>query len=445
MFQLKNGIYLVTGAQRAALYDTNPENVYSINAIARQIIAQEREDIEFWQRLVDVGLAEASSQPKIVQLPEKSEPSLEFIWFEINGSDCNQKCVHCYAESFPTFGQVVQRAVQRISFKRWTELIVAGSEQGCQECQFIGGEPFLYKGESGETVLDLADIARQMGYQYVEVFTNATLLTPEKIRRIKALGLRLAVSLYSIQPEVHDAVTQIPGSFHKTRQSLEAVKEAEIPTRIAVILTRYNQSTVEETLNWIDEMGFEGKTPDVLRPEGRGDNIQLQPDAKFLVQYGLTIRPNFQTDLKWFVRSLSGNNCLSGKIAITECGDVLPCVFSRNQIVGNVTQTILGEVIQTQQLQTIWRTTKDHVLVCRDCEYRYACFDCRPISEAYAKGKASYLNAPYPRCTYNPYTGEWAKGTWEVNQQGKPFYNRSLVSIIQEAMGRQDIALNTTT
>ena len=45
--------------------------------------------------------------------------------------------------------------------------------------------------------------------------------------------------------------------------------------------------------------------------------------------------------------------------------------------------------------------TKDHINVCKDCEFRYCCHDCRPDSlsnDVYAK--------PW-YCTYNPYSGEW--------------------------------------
>jgi hypothetical protein len=79
----------------------------------------------------------------------------------------------------------------------------------------------------------------------------------------------------------------------------------------------------------------------------------------------------------------------------------------------------------------MWSATKDQVMVCRDCEYRYVCFDCRPLSEAAAAGRADYLHAPYPRCTYNPYTGEWSEGLWHVDEQGQPYYDRSKAAQIK--------------
>ena len=91
----------------------------------------------------------------------------------------------------------------------------------------------------------------------------------------------------------------------------------------------------------------------------------------------------------------------------------------------------LAPILRSSALRRIWSATKDQVMVCRDCEYRYVCFDCRPLSEASAGGKADYLHAPYPRCTYNPYTGEWAAGLWKVDEGGNPVYDRSQARQIQ--------------
>ena len=49
--------------------------------------------------------------------------------------------------------------------------------------------------------------------------------------------------------------------------------------------------------------------------------------------------------------------------------------------IGNVQDSLLQKIVAGQKLEVVWKSTKDNVLVCRDCEYRYVCFDCRPMSE----------------------------------------------------------------
>ena len=175
--------------------------------------------------------------------------------------------------------------------------------------------------------------------------------------------------------------------------------------------------------------------PDVVRPNGRGNSAVIKPSISIIARHGLMIKPTFKADLEIIKHYSSAHSCLLGKITITDTGDVLPCIFSRSQIVGNVKKgDSLKTIVAKKKLQKVWRITKDNVLVCQDCEYRYVCFDCRPLSGTSAQGRSSYFHAPYPRCTYNPYTGQWGKGVWSVNENGQPFYDDSMKTAIQRVL-----------
>lgn len=453
-YTLNDGVFFVPGALRGAIYDTNSGRVYSINKSGCDILAGDSENADFWGKLEPLGLVTKEKIERKSALPELlQDPSLQFVWFEIISDDCNESCVHCYADSMPpayrkTMGiptggfipmeQVAgdKKEVKKISFEKWKELISDSYSLGCRRCQFIGGEPTLYRGENGETVFDLAEHAKSVGFEFIEIFTNATMLTKEKVQRIKALGLNVAVSLYSSDEKTHESITKTPGSFRKTTQALELLKEKGIPTRVETVLMRPNEKTIKETQAYVEGMGFSHRQPDVLRPKGRGDNPAIMPSKESVVQYGLMTSPNFVADRDTLSRYISGHSCLLGKITITDNGDILPCIFSRNLAVGNLFSNSLQEIVIGQKLETIWRSTKDNVLVCQDCEYRYVCFDCRPLSEGVNQGKGEYLTAPYPRCTYNPYKGEWAKGVWRVDESGKPYYDETLRSIIEEVIAQ---------
>ena len=454
---LKNGVFFVPGASRGAIYDINSGAVYSINKSACEILDGTLHRQEFWNRLESLGLATKEKFERKSLLPELlQEPNLQFVWFEVISDDCNESCVHCYADSMPpshrkalglpTGGYIAQPESvsegsnkRKLSTEEWKKLIDDAFKLGCRRCQFIGGEPFVYRGENGEDVLDLAEHAKNIGYEFVEIFTNATLLTEKKVERIKALGVSIAVSLYSKDPEVHDRITKTPGSHKKTVQALRLLKEAGVPTRIETVLMRPNEQTIQETQKFVEAAGFSHRQPDVLRPKGRGDNPSIVPSRETVVKYGLMTSPNFKADRETLSSYISGHSCLLGKVTITDKGDVLPCIFSRNLAVGNIVQNSLSEIIAGQKLETIWRSTKDNVLVCQDCEYRYVCFDCRPLSEGVNQGRGEYLSAPYPRCTYNPYTGEWAKGVWRLNEEGKPYYDETLRPVIQEVIATQKV------
>lgn len=441
-YKFKSGVYFVSGALRGAILDTNTRNVYSVNEDAVDIVTGKTEGDEYWQLLQKAGLVEESiSSEPMPELPSLQEITLKFVWFEIISDDCNESCVHCYADSMPPahrklLGLEVEDAEghkPKLSYQQWVGLIDESFRLGCQRCQFIGGEPFLYK-DGNKTVLDLAEYAASLGFEYVEIFTNGTFLTDEKISRIKNLGLRIALSIYSNEAEVHDRITQTPGSHSKTMEALKKLKSLKIPVRVATILMKQNEHTAGSTMIMLKDIGVGGRL-DPLRPKGRGDNQLIKPSAPVTVKHGYKTKPNFQVTKQTLKHYSSGHSCLAGKITITDSGDVLPCIFSRNHAVGNVVVQDLETVLISSAMQQIWHTTKDNVMVCRDCEYRYVCFDCRPLSEAAAQGNADYLHAPYPRCTYNPYTGEWAKGVWRVDDSGKPWYDTSVEGVIRQGVG----------
>ncbi|MDD5638877.1 MAG: SPASM domain-containing protein [Candidatus Pacebacteria bacterium] len=101
-----------------------------------------------------------------------------------------------------------------------------------------------------------------------------------------------------------------------------------------------------------------------------------------------------------------GHNCFSEKICVTASGDILPCIMERNIVLGNILEKSLEEIIYSEESKELRNITKDKIEVCRDCEYRYCCFDCR------IKAK-NFYDKPSD-CLYDPYTGKWAKFEKEI-------------------------------
>ena len=448
-YKLIDGIYLVEGALNGALLDTNTGRIYSINRAGCDVISYRIEDSPYWESLLHMGIAEECQIGTLNPLPSSTSGSLRFAWFEIISDDCNERCIQCYANSMPPSYrkaqsiplQMAQPTVttepsKKLTYKDWQKVIKEVYELGCRRCQFIGGEPFLYKGENGETVLELVAYAFELGYQSVEVFTNATLITEAKAKALAQLGAKVAVSLYSDVPEIHDTITRTEGSHSLTMKALERLKKHEVPVRVEIVLMRQNQETAESSMQLRNKLGFKGKRPDPLRPKGRGDSPLLQPDFATVVKYGLMLRPHFRASKGTIARYSQGNACLNGKITISDSGEVYPCIFARNKSIGNVLDADISTVVLGTETQAVWSATKDSVLVCKDCEYRYVCFDCRPLSQGVAGAESDFFTMPYPRCTYNPYTGEWAQGLWRM-VDNEPVYVRDFGPKIQEVLMKE--------
>src|SRR5438128_284987 len=95
-------------------------------------------------------------QPRLLSME-----GLRFLWLELT-SKCNLECVHCYADSNPA--KPLHEAMTVVD---WRKALVEANQLGCQNVQFIGGEPTLYP-----RLADLIDWARRCAYQRVEVYTN---------------------------------------------------------------------------------------------------------------------------------------------------------------------------------------------------------------------------------------------------------------------------------
>ncbi|MCG2686268.1 SPASM domain-containing protein, partial [Candidatus Parcubacteria bacterium] len=97
------------------------------------------------------------------------------------------------------------------------------------------------------------------------------------------------------------------------------------------------------------------------------------------------------------------NPCWGRGLAVSFEGVALPCVFARDMPVGDLKEESLRGVLEGEVLVGLRTITKDKIEVCRDCEYRYACGDCRVL----ALEQTGDLCAKTPFCSYDPYTGVW--------------------------------------
>lgn len=70
---------------------------------------------------------------------------------------------------------------------------------------------------------------------------------------------------------------------------------------------------------------------------------------------------------------------------------------------GSVHIDSITAVINTSEFKKIWYAAKDKVKVCQDCEFKYVCFDTRPLTF----NEADQLYESAISCDYDPYIGEW--------------------------------------
>ena len=173
-----------------------------------------------------------------------------------------------------------------------------------------------------------------------------------------------------------------------------------IKTRCSLIAMRQNEEEIERTSDILSAIGLNARTPDPVRPVGGGKEGGYWP--KKYSRRVLIEEPPCEFDEEMYRTNKAWNDCWFGKAAVTSSGDVIPCVFAREQVAGNLLKEPLKDIIHGRMLE-YWGLNADKIEVCQGCEFRYICHDCRPWSY----GLTGNLLAKNPKCTYIPETGKW--------------------------------------
>lgn len=116
---------------------------------------------------------------------------------------------------------------------------------------------------------------------------------------------------------------------------------------------------------------------------------------------------HFQTNQDKYFESLNHNSCLHKKISIDQDGNIKNCP-AMSQSFGNIRDTTLEQALNHPDFKKYWNIKKDDIEVCKDCEFRHVCTDCR----AFVEDPKNIYSKPL-KCGYNPYTNEWEE--WSTN------------------------------
>jgi SPASM domain peptide maturase of grasp-with-spasm system len=112
-----------------------------------------------------------------------------------------------------------------------------------------------------------------------------------------------------------------------------------------------------------------------------------------------------------FSENINRNGCLNRKIAIDAKGELKNCP-SMQKSFGKSAATPFAKIVLEPSFQAPWYIRKDQIEVCRDCEFRYACSDCR----AHLSDPNNPLSKP-AKCSYDPYQGRWLESRHGVTNE----------------------------
>ena len=219
-----------------------------------------------------------------------------------------------------------------------------------------------------------------------------------------AVVLIFNLSIYGHNSEIHDKITTVNGSFDKMISSVHKMIEHGVNVYAAITIMKENEKHFEKIIKYVKSIGMIYSKFDLVRAvSGCRQNCHLTT-RRDLIQKKYRTMPKFSITKARFDKAFYVNTCWHGKFAITENGDVLPCVFERDTSYGNLKNMSVDELLKSQQLNKYWYMDFSQIEECGDCEFRFACKDCRPLGKL--NGGIDKKNI---RCLYHPKTGVWTK------------------------------------
>lgn len=389
-YQFNRHVYLVLGHVNSCIYDLNNCKLYFLNQdltekfklINEGYLTNEVEDKElasFLEYFIDnevLILTESFEKHDIKDIAYK-DSQVSFAWIEVT-NQCNLRCKHCYNESDV-------QCDKRMTIEQFQWVIDCLVEKGVKRIQIIGGEPFWDK----KLLKNELDYAIRK-FERIEIFTNGTIITDEWFEYFAKNNICIALSVYSYDKDEHDKVTGVKGSWEKTNSVIKQLKKHNIEYRVCNVLMK--DVNIKNNNTDLYKLSSE---KDIVRMTGRG-NFGLLSDE--LIRKKLITKQTFKYKLNVsFCRNMvTGHNCFNSRIYISADLDVYPCVMERRFKHCNILE-FAGISLD----ESIKKLNKDNIDECSKCEFRYACFDCRPDSLS-----ENILEKPW-YCTYSPQKGIW--------------------------------------
>jgi len=299
------------------------------------------------------GLSQASLQNKQLK-PLLMGNSLGMLFIELT-DQCNERCIHCYASSSPDCSDF-------LNLDEIKHSLDSARKMGRAFVQFTGGDPLIHK-----ELFTAVVYASKLDFQGIEIYTNGLLLSEALLNKLAPYQPRISFSLYADTAELHDAITQLPGSWKKTLAAMRRAKNMGFDIRAGIALMPENIECLDRMVPFLEkEIGIDASHVrfDPVKQTGRG---KFMDGAKQIL-----IAPS---------HAPKAGDIRRGKLCIAANGNVYPCVFSRKVSLGNIRQHSLAQIIeQLAQRKEATPSTERW----KSCRESLSCGDCQMI--AYALG-----------------------------------------------------------
>jgi radical SAM protein with 4Fe4S-binding SPASM domain len=272
------------------------------------------------------------------------------------------------------------------------------AEAGALFLTFSGGEIFL-RGD----LFELIAYGRELNFD-VSLKTNALLIDAQRARRLRELGVRkIQISIYSANPEIHDAITKVRGSLERSLRAVRFLQAEGLQVKLACPLMKQNLAGFREVEALAEQLGVPYMLDLTITPKMDGDEsvLALRSSATDLLQ----VLQDHTLNTRACAPAEKANEPLLAIASATSSGiessayDDIPCSAGHNSCYispyGDVSPCVQMPVaagnLRKQRFEEIWygsremkrvRAVRESELpLCSTCSIRSYCERCPGLAE----------------------------------------------------------------
>lgn len=291
-------------------------------------------------------------------------------------SKCNERCVHCYIPH--------DNKTHDIDSSLFYDILKQCYDMKVLHLTLSGGEPMLHK-----NFLKFLEKCREYNFS-LNILSNLTLLDDEIIKEMKKnplLGVQ--VSLYAMNNEIHDGITQCKGSFEKTKSSILKLIENDIPLQISCPIMKQNKNCYSDVVKWAAKYNVHAGDDYVIIATYDNSKINLScrlstneiremiseksaRDATYLEKIEIESEKKEDFSPEDYVCSVCNSS-----ICISDNGDVYPCAGWQGYVVGNIQDAALSYIWEeSNKINYLRSLRKRDFPKCVQCTSREFCTMC---------------------------------------------------------------------
>lgn len=311
---------------------------------------------------------------------DESKPRLASLEFEIT-SRCNERCIHCYIPN----GK--KDAGFDMSFEKFKYILDQFASMGGIHVTLSGGEALLNR-----DIIKMLRYCREKDLM-ISLLTNLTYMRDDLVPILKEVNVSLVqVSLYSMDPTIHDTITTVKGSFAKTKAAIEKLHEADVPVQISCPLMKANKEGYDKVLKYAKSLRMSAQTDYIMMGESNFDTsnlanrLSLEETAK-VIEDILEYDQDYQQEMEEIepVSTIDMEEyknmplCGAGinDLCVTVNGDIYPCSGWQAYVVGNVFRNSLRDIWEkSPMLEAVRKVKRKDFPKCLSCAARDYCNMC---------------------------------------------------------------------